>query len=134
VTFWNPLLGCVEWEPVRAGVIVRGFPATDATVERGRPVPAYPARVTVHAPGVITCPAQLDAIAVEAWGRYPDRRSLPDADAIAPALKGFLDGLVDAGLVVDDSGSYVHKITYCAPVVGAGQPAALVVRVTEVAS
>jgi hypothetical protein len=77
---------------------------------------------------------RCDAITVECWGRYPDRRSLPDADAIAPALKGFLDGLVDAGLVVDDSGSYVHKITYCAPVVGAGQPAALVVRVTEVAS
>lgn len=75
---------------------------------------------------------RCDAITLECWGRYPDRRSLPDADAIAPALKGFLDGLVDAGLVDDDSGSFVHAITYRAPVVGAGQPAALVVRVASV--
>jgi hypothetical protein len=73
---------------------------------------------------------RCNAITVEAWGRYPNRRSLPDPDGIAPAVKGVLDGLVDAGVVADDSGEFVHAITYRAPVVGAGQPAALIVRIT----
>ena len=64
-----------------------------------------------------------EAITVACWGRYPNRSSLPDADAVAPALKGFLDGLVDAGVVPDDDGRYVHAITYRRPEVAAGQPA-----------
>ena len=73
----------------------------------------------------------LERIEVEAWGRYPDRRWLPDPDGIAPALKGVLDGLVDACVVPDDSGDHVAAVTYRAPVVEAGCRPALVVRVTE---
>lgn len=72
--------------------------------------------------GIPTC----EAITVECWGRYPNRAALPDADAIAPALKGFLDGLVDAGVVADDSGAFVRSITYRAPVVEPGDPAMVV--------
>lgn len=46
---------------------LRCHPATTETVERGRPVPAYPNRVTVHAPAaVITDPDELDAFATAA--------------------------------------------------------------------
>ena len=72
---------------------------------------------------------KLDRIHVEAWGRYPDRRSLPDPDGVAPALKGVLDGLVDAGVVADDSGEFVASVTYRTPVVEAGALPALVVVV-----
>lgn len=65
------------------------------------------------------------------WGRYPDRRSLPDPDGIAPALKGVLDGLVDAGVVPDDSGVFVAAVTYRRPVVEAGSLPALIVLVRE---
>jgi hypothetical protein len=76
----------------------------------------------------------LGRIEVEAWGRYPDRRSLPDPDGIAPALKGVLDGLVDACVVPDDSGVFVAAVTYRAPLVLAGLAPALIVSVREVDS
>lgn len=41
--------------------------------------------------------------------------TLPDADAIAPMVKAALDGIVDAGIIPDDSGAYV-------PLTGYGRP------------
>lgn len=73
-----------------------------------------------------------DAVTLECWGRYPSGR-LPDADAVAPSLKGVIDGLVDAAVVTDDDGTRVRAITYRAPVVTRGLPAALVVVITECA-
>ena len=73
----------------------------------------------------------LELIEVEAWGRYPDRRSLPDPDGVAPALKGVLDGPVDAGVIRDDSGEFVAAVTYRRPVVEAGSLPALIVLVRE---
>jgi crossover junction endodeoxyribonuclease RusA len=71
----------------------------------------------------------LDRCEIEVTARYPDRRSLPDPDGVAPAAKGVIDGLIDAGIVPDDSGDYVASITYHAPVVAPGKPAALLVTV-----
>ena len=35
-----------------------------------------------------------------------------DADAVASTAKACIDGLVDAGVLVDDSPKYVHAVTY----------------------
>lgn len=41
--------------------------------------------------------------------------TLPDADAIAPMVKAVLDGIVDAQIIPDDSGQYVHFLGYGKP-------------------
>lgn len=76
----------------------------------------------------------LDEIEVECWGVYPTRQSLPDADAVAPALKGVIDGLVDACVIPDDAGEWLASVTYRRPVVLSGATPALVVLVREVVS
>jgi len=43
------------------------------------------------------------------------RGVLPDCDAIAAAVKPVIDGIVDAGLILDDSPEHVRSITYHAP-------------------
>ncbi len=43
------------------------------------------------------------------------RGVLADAGAHAPVVKAVLDGLVDAGVVVDDSPRYVYAIRHHAP-------------------
>lgn len=77
--------------------------------------------------GVPSC----DAIALTVRGRYPDRRSLPDTDALAPAVKGVLDGLVDAGVIPDDGPDFVRCISYRPPLVAAGEPPALIVTIDD---
>lgn len=73
----------------------------------------------------------LESVNVLCWGRYPDRRSLPDPDGIAPALKGVLDGISDAGVVSDDNGDFVKATIYLPPVVVKGCKPALVVRLWQ---
>ncbi len=70
-----------------------------------------------------------DTIAVTAHAEYPNRRNLPDADAIAPSVKSILDGLVDAGVIDDDGPAYVTAVTYEAPRVVTGCTPAVVVRI-----
>jgi len=72
-----------------------------------------------------------DAVTVTAHAEYPTRRSLPDADAIAPSVKSIIDGLVDAGVIDDDGPAYVHSVTYLAPRVVPGCTPAVVVEITE---
>ena len=43
------------------------------------------------------------------------RGVLPDCDAIAAAVKPVIDGIVDAGVILDDSPKHVRSITYHAP-------------------
>ena len=74
---------------------------------------------------------KLARVTIEVTGRYPNRRNLPDPGALAPAAKPIIDGIVDAGVIPDDSGTYVDAITYYAPVVGVGEPA-LILTITEV--
>lgn len=71
------------------------------------------------------------AIEVTCWGVYPGGR-LPDPDAVAPSLKGVLDGLVDAGVVPDDTGEWVKAITYLPAVKEKGVDAALHVLIEDV--
>lgn len=66
----------------------------------------------------------LAAVKVTCWGVYPGGR-LPDPDACAPSLKGVLDGIVDAGVIPDDTGQYVHGILYVPAVKEKGVDAAL---------
>lgn len=76
----------------------------------------------------------LTAISVEAWCRYPSRRSLPDPDACAPGVKAALDGLQDVRVIANDSYPYVRSVVYLPPEVEPGLPAALVLRITEAES
>lgn len=73
----------------------------------------------------------LDAISLHVWGRYPNRRSLPDPDALAPAVKGVLDGLVDAGVIPDDGPGHVAVVAYHRAQIASGEPAALIVHIEE---
>jgi len=41
---------------------------------------------------------------------------IPDAGNALPALKAGVDGLVDAGVILDDTPEYVKKISFHAPV------------------
>ena len=79
------------------------------------------------AAGIPAC----DAIEITCWGVYPGGR-LPDPDACAPSLKGVLDGLVDAGVVPDDTGEWVKAITYLPAVKEKGVDAALHVLIEDV--
>ncbi len=48
----------------------------------------------------------LEAVEVVVRTYYPNRRSLPDCAGPAPAAKAALDGVVDAGVLVDDGPAY----------------------------
>jgi hypothetical protein len=52
---------------------------------------------------------------------------LQDTAACLPALKAVVDGLVDAGMFVDDTGDHVRQIVFQAP--GRGSPDAMTVGV-----
>lgn len=73
----------------------------------------------------------FSSVSIEAWGRYPNRRGLPDPDGISPAVKSALDGLVDRGVIEDDRAPYVLALTYRAPVVAPGPPALVLVLTEE---
>lgn len=91
------------------------------------------ARVWKHAGAVLARAHRiptLTAVTVECWGRYPDRRSLPDPDGLAPGLKAVLDGIVQAGVIPDDTPAHVRGVTYLPAVIAPGPPG-LIVRITE---
>jgi hypothetical protein len=69
---------------------------------------------------------KMTRIALEVQTRYPNRKSLPDTDAPAPALKGILDGLVQRGVLPNDTGEHVMWVRYWPPLVEPGVPALLV--------
>lgn len=72
----------------------------------------------------------LASMKVTCWGVYPGGR-LPDPDACAPSLKGVLDGIVDAGVIPDDTGEWVKAITYLPAVKERGVDAALHVLIED---
>ena len=54
-------------------------------------------------------------VIVVATSLHRTRRSLPDTGAVSPCLKAVLDGIVDAGFLVDDTGEYVSEIRFRPP-------------------
>lgn len=78
-------------------------------------------------------PPRMEACFVTAWARYR-RPPLTDPDAIAPATKCVLDGLVSKGMLTDDTGVFVHGCLYLPPEVAPGSPDALLVHVTPLAA
>ena len=56
-----------------------------------------------------------DLVTVEFLLRVRPGRRLPDVDAIAPAAKAAVDGLVDAGVMPDDSPRHLRAMTFHAP-------------------
>ncbi len=76
-------------------------------------------------------PKGLGSIDVVAQARYRTRRSPSDCDATAPTVKGVIDGLVKAGVIVDDKAPFVASVCYLAPLVGTGLPDGLIVTVVE---
>ena len=82
--------------------------------------------------GVLQFPFRiLPMVEVETWGIYPTK-TVPDLDGTAPALKAVLDGIVEAGVLVDDAFPYVRRISYLPHVVTKGASPALCVRLVEV--
>ena len=55
---------------------------------------------------------KLDAIAVTAIPLARDKRWRPDVAACYPAVKAAIDGLVDAGIIVDDTDAHLLSITF----------------------
>lgn len=62
---------------------------------------------------------------------YSTRRSLPDTGACAPSAKAAIDGIVDAGVIPDDTSTHVAALVYFPPVVDGWD--GLEVRIEEVA-
>lgn len=63
----------------------------------------------------LDAPRPWDRVEVEFLYVYHGRGRLPDADAIAPTAKAALDGIVDSGIITDDTPDVVRSITYHAP-------------------
>ncbi len=57
----------------------------------------------------------LRRIKVEATPLRKNARSMPDVAACYPAVKAAIDGLVDAGVIEDDTPFHVNKIVFQAP-------------------
>jgi hypothetical protein len=60
----------------------------------------------------------MDAVAARSWPTYASARSWPDVAAWMPATKAVLDGLVDAGVLRDDTWRVVRRSTFEAPRIG----------------
>jgi hypothetical protein len=73
-------------------------------------------------------PRGLHRVHVTATPHYQTGRSLPDVQAVAPAVKAAIDGLVDWGLIPDDTATHVHRITHEAPIVDGWDGLVLVIE------
>lgn len=58
-----------------------------------------------------------EKVAVTVTPLHKNRRAPQDPAACAPEAKGAIDGLVDAGLIPDDTGAHVASVTFLPPVV-----------------
>ena len=73
-------------------------------------------------------PAKLTAITVEAQQVVKDGRWHIDAGSTLPAVKAGVDGLVDAGLLVDDDWRFVRGLTFTPPLVAGRDGLLLTIR------
>jgi hypothetical protein len=60
----------------------------------------------------------LKTIGVEVTPLHSSNRSPQDAGACAPEAKAAIDGLVDAGIILDDSGDHLPWIMFNRPEIG----------------
>lgn len=60
---------------------------------------------------------ELGVVDIVVTHHRPNRAHLPDCAACYPAAKAALDGLVDAGVLIDDSPAYVKSMTFLEPTV-----------------
>lgn len=58
---------------------------------------------------------RLDACTVTATPLHRDGRSPQDVAACAPEVKAAVDGLVDAGVIADDTARHLRAVTFTAP-------------------
>jgi crossover junction endodeoxyribonuclease RusA len=72
---------------------------------------------------------RLDRIVVTAMPIRADRRWRPDVAACYGAVKAAIDGLVDAGVLLNDGPDHVAELTFAAPSMGAHDALMLVVEV-----
>lgn len=73
-------------------------------------------------------PRHLTDVAVIATPFLSNRRGMQDVGAAFPAAKAAIDGLVDAGVLVDDDPRYLKYLGFHAPVIGRGDGLELTVR------
>ena len=57
--------------------------------------------------------------------------TLPDTMASAPTVKAAIDGLVDAGVIPDDTGKHLAAVTFLPPVKGNGDWLTLTIEAVE---
>jgi hypothetical protein len=74
----------------------------------------------------------LDAIEVVAMPELRNRSAIPDTGACIGAVKAAIDGLVDAGVLVDDGPTIVRSLHFCAPRVSGRDALTVVVLPIEV--
>lgn len=72
----------------------------------------------------------LDAIEVTVTPYLANRRGLQDVAGCFPAAKAAIDGLVDAGCLVDDGPDRVTALIFKTPVIGEGDALKLVITET----
>lgn len=70
----------------------------------------------------------LAAVTITAQPNYAEGQQ--DTGNCYPTIKAAIDGLVDAGIIADDTGEYVHSITMLAP--GSTKIDALTLLIKEV--
>jgi hypothetical protein len=72
---------------------------------------------------------RFEAITVTVQPELRNRAAMPDTGACFGAAKAAIDGLVDAGVIVEDGPKVVRRLTFLAPIVTGVD--ALVVTVEE---
>lgn len=75
---------------------------------------------------------RLDSIEVTVVPYLANRRGLQDVAGCHPAAKAAIDGLVDGGVLPNDTPDHLRSLTFLAPVIGKGDALELVV--TEASS
>lgn len=54
----------------------------------------------------------LDQISVEVWPLSASKRTRQDVAAVFPTVKAAIDGIVDAGVIPDDSAKHLVSLTF----------------------
>lgn len=80
---------------------------------------------------MIARPPIMARVKVTCWARYKTRVHT-DPEGIAPALKCVLDGVVDRGVLVNDTSEFIAEVRFLPPVTGPSMPDALLVHLEEV--